>query len=51
MIETFTICAILIAVFALGYLIENARVSRSEEPGIDKKEADRSMDLHRRKGW
>jgi len=51
MIETFIICAILIAVFALGYLAGNAKASRSERPAIDKKEADRIIDLYRSKGW
>jgi hypothetical protein len=43
MIETFIISAILIAVFAIGYLVGNARASRSESPEIDE-----SM---YRKGW
>ena len=50
MIETFTICAILIAVFALGYLVGNAKASRSESR-IDKEKADRIMLRYLSKGW
>lgn len=36
MIETFAICGILIAVFAIGYLVGNARAPRAERSGYPK---------------